>query len=621
MMMRRRPRSASASANLDSPTPNPRPDRATLRRLFGLARPYRGRLLLAGVCLLVSSLLSLALPWMIQRLIDSVLVNHNPVLLGQSVLALLAIFIVQAGFNFGYTYQLAFTGERLVADLRRRVFAHLQTLSLAFYDNQRVGELTSRLSNDVTVVQGGLTGNLLGMVQQIVTLIGGLLIIVVTDWRLLVVALLIMPPLMFVGTWFGRRLERTSTLAQAALGTATTVLEETLSAPRVVKAFGREDYEVDRYGAAVEDSFRLAMRRARLRAVFVPLITLLSFGALAAVLWFGGQEVLAGRITPGQLISLMLYMMMVAGPLGGLAGVYAQFQEASGAARRLFELLDTLPTVAEAPGAVALPKPVQGAVTLAGVDFAYGSGPPVLSGIDLAIAPGEVVALVGPSGAGKTTLASLIPRFYDPVAGQVTLDGHDLRRITLKSLRGAIAVVPQDPLLFGGSVRENIAYGRLDATDAEITAAARAANAANFISDLPDGYATIIGERGVKLSGGQRQRIAIARALLRNPAVLILDEATSSLDTESETLVRQALDRLMRGRTVVIIAHRLSTVERADRIVVLDAGRIVEQGTHAELLTHEGLYHRLYTQVTQPPDDGAALPDDLERLLTALSTT
>ena len=616
MMMRRRRGPGAAPPSPDAP-PLARPDPHTLRRLFGLARRYWGRLALAGVALLVSSLLSLSMPWLIQQLIDSVLVRRSVDLLGQVAVGLIAIFVVQAGFNFVHTYNLAYTGERLVADLRRRLFAHLQTLSLSFYDNQRVGELTSRLSNDVTVVQAGITGNLLGLLSQAVTLVGGVLIIVSTDWRLLIVALVILPPLLFIGAWFGRRLERTSTQAQAALGTATTVLEETLGAPRIVKAFGREGYEVDRYSTAVEESFRLAMRRARLRAVFVPLISFLSLAALAVVLWFGGQEVLAGRITPGQLVALLLYMMMVAGPMAGLAGVYAQFQEASGAGVRLFELLDTLPTVAEAPDAVPLPGPARGAVVFEAVQFAYQGGPPVLKGISLHIAPGEVVALVGPSGAGKTTLAGLIPRFYDPQAGRVTLDGHDLRGLTLKSLREVIAVVPQDPVLFGGTVRENIAYGRQGATLEEIQAAARAANAAGFIADLPDGYDSIIGERGVKLSGGQRQRVAIARALLRNPAVLILDEATSSLDTESEALVRQALARLMQGRTVVVIAHRLSTVEQADRIVVLDGGQIVEQGTHAELLGLEGLYHRLYTHALPPPEaNGVTPPEDLEQIFT-----
>ena len=536
-MFGRRSRGRGGAGAADEP-PRPPLSRAALSRLLRLALPYWPRLAVAGGALLISSLLALAMPWLIQRLIDSVLVQHSRGLLGQVVIGLLGVFVVQAGFNFLHTYQLAYTGERLVADLRRRLFAHLQTLSLSFYENQRVGELTSRLSNDVTVVQGGLTGNLLGVLSQLVTLIGGVTIIVSTDWRLLVVALLIIPPLFAIGSWFGRRLQRTSTATQAALGTATTVLEETLSAPRVVKAFGREGYEVGRYNQAVEESFALALRRARLRAVFVPLITFLSLAALAGVLWFGGQEVLAGRITPGQLISLLLYMMMVAGPLGGLAGVYAQFQEASGAGARLFELLDTLPSVAESPTARPLARPAAGRVTFAGVTFAYQGGPAVLHDIALDIRAGERVALVGPSGAGKTTLASLIPRFYDPQAGQVLLDSQDLRDLTLSSLRDVIAVVPQDPVLFGGTVRENIAYGRLEAGDAEIHGAVEAANAAGFIADLPDGYDSVIGERGVKLSGGLRQRIAIARALLRDPAVLILDEATSSLDTESEALVR-----------------------------------------------------------------------------------
>lgn len=573
-----------------------RPDRASLRRLLTLAVPYWRRLLVAGVCLVVSTLLTLTMPLFIQKIIDSVMVQKDMSAMTGLALGLVGVFLVQSLFNFGQSYMLAYTGERLVADLRKHVFAHLQSLSLSFYDNQRVGELTSRLSNDVSVVQAGLTNNLLGPIGQALTLVGGLTMIVIIDWRLIILVLLIVPPVVFVGSFFGRKLGRASESAQSALGVATTVLEETLAAPRIVKAFGREQYEIGRYGESVEESFRVGMRRALLRGVFISLITFVSFGALAGILWFGGNEVLSGRLSPGQLFSLPLYIMLAAGPISALTGVYAQLQESSGAARRLFELLDTAPDITDEPGARALPAPAHGEIEFREVTFRYRDGPDVLRDLSLRIEPGEVVALVGPSGAGKTTLASLVPRFYDVAEGTVLVDGSDVRQLTVDSLRGAIAIVPQEPQLFGGTIRENIAYGRLDATDEEIAAAAKIANAHEFIESLPEGYASIIGERGVKLSGGQKQRVAIARAVLRDPRILILDEATSSLDNESEALVKQALERLMQGRTVLIIAHRLSTVEHADRIAVIEHGRVLEIGSHRALLELGGLYHRLYTR-------------------------
>jgi len=574
-------------------------DRRVARRLLALSRPHLWRLALAGLCLLVSSASFLAIPYVIRPLIDSVFVHHDAAALDRVTLTLVGVVVVTAAFGYGRGYLLAYTGTRIVSDLRVRLYTHLQGLSLSFYDERRTGEIMSRVTADTTLVQTVITNNLLSLVQQVFTLAVVVVIVLVTDWRLALLALAVAPLLVVMGLLVGRRTRALSKQAQEQLAEASTVLEETLSATRVVKAFGRERYELGRYAGAVGRSFSITVSAARLRALFEAVMTTAGFAAVAVVLWFGGHEVLAHRLTPGGLISFLFYLMLLIGPLQSLASLYNEFQQALGGAARIFELLDMRPAIVDAPGAYALPV-VRGHLEVRGLSFAYGAdghlGSVVLDGVDLTAAPGQVVALVGPSGAGKTTLVSLLPRFYDLTAGRITIDGHDIRGVTQESLRAVMAIVPQEPTLFGGTVRENIAYGRAGATNDEVERAARAANAHAFIAALPDGYDAVVGERGVKLSGGQRQRIAIARAILKDPRLLILDEATSALDNHSEALVQEALERLMAGRTTIVIAHRLTTVERADKIIVLDRGRVVEEGTHAGLLAHGGLYQRLYTR-------------------------
>ncbi len=566
-----------------------------LLRLLGFVRPYAGRMLLAGVFLTLSSLVLLALPWGVRNIVDSALVRRDAALLNLVAVTLVGILLLQMLFGFAQTYLLGYVGERVVADVRKAVYAHMARLPLGYFNEQRTGELMSRVTNDATLIQTNVTNNLPGVLGQVVVLIGGIIVMLWTDWRLSLAIVATLVPIALFGRLFGVRLRQISTRTQAALGDATAVLEETLSGVRVVKAFGREGYETARFGSAVDRAFALALRRTRVRAVFVPLMTLLGFAAVTFVLWYGGRQVLAGTLSPGELVSMLVYMLLIIAPIGTLTTLYSQLAEALGAAERIFEVLDTPTEPLDRPGLPALPSLI-GSVELRNVSFGYPNSARVLHDISMRVQPGEVVALVGPSGAGKTTLVNLIPRFYEPQRGEVLLDGYPVCDYSLESLRAQISVVPQETLLFGASVRENIAYGRLDATDEEIREAARAANAHNFIQLLPDSYDTLVGERGVKLSAGQRQRIAIARALLRDSQVLILDEATAALDNESEALVQDALERLMSDRTTLVIAHRLSTVERADKIVVLDRGRIVEQGTHRELLDLEGLYYRLYTR-------------------------
>jgi subfamily B ATP-binding cassette protein MsbA len=585
------PTGAPDAAEVSRRPKSPKPLTALLPRL----RPYTGRLAVCAVCLLIAAAVGLAFPQVVRKLLDAAFQDHDRALLDRIAIGLILAFALQGAMNFVQVFLLTGTAERVIAKLREDVFAHLVRLSPGFYTERRTGELTSRLSADLAVLQTLMGTWVSELSRQTLFLIGGVILLTLTHPRLTATTLAVVPVVVGSAFFFGRRLRKASTGVQDRVAEAMGMADEAFSQIRTVQSFVREDEETRRYRGLLSGVVTAAIARAQMRATLFGVVGFVAFGGVVAVLWQGGRLVLEGALTPGALVSFLLYAITVAAAVGAMASLFGSYQEAIGAAQRVFELLEMKPTVAELEEPVMLAKPVRGAIALEDVSFRYAPElPDALSGVSFEIKPGEVVALVGPSGAGKTTVASLIPRFWDVTGGRITLDGVDVRDLSFADLRGSIGLVPQEPALFSGTVRENIAYARPDASDADVLAAARAAHAMEFIERLPDGLQTRVGERGVKLSGGQRQRIALARVFLKDPVVVVLDEATSSLDNESERLVEEAMEELLRGRTTLIIAHRLRTVRRADRVLVIDRGTIVEQGTHAELVEGSGVYGRLY---------------------------